>query len=542
MTETDREPEMPDIPEAIAEPKGHRSLQLIWIIPIVAAIIGGVLAVKAYLQKGPTITITFKTGEGLEAGKTKIKYRDVEIGTVKSLSFGADRLHVIATAELKKETAPYLVEDTKFWVVRPRISGGTVSGLGTLVGGSYIGVDIGKSNKRQRAFVGLETPPVVTMDVPGTRFMLHGTDLGSLDIGSPVYFRRVQVGQVIAYELDKDGQGVSFKVFIASPYDKYVKANSRFWNASGIDVTLDANGLKVNTQSLVSLGIGGIAFQTLDEEGQAPSLDPNAMFTLFSNRDDALKHRETLSYTYVLLFKESVRGLSVGAPVDFRGVVVGDVTGIRMEFDPKSKELNMLVEVRTYPERITSRQVGAVKHDPNQPRILTDIMVQSGLRAQLKSGNMLTGQLFVSLDFFPNAPKAKINWASNPPQFPTTPSSVAELQATLTHLSQKLEKMPLDEMVVEVRQAVQSLDATLKSADQMLKRVDAEIVPETRAALEEARKTMGAAKQTLSADAPLQQDLRDALRELSRAAQSLRVFTDYLERHPEALIQGKKEN
>ncbi|MRR34388.1 MCE family protein, partial [bacterium] len=280
MTETQRESEMTDIPEAVAEPKGRRSLQLVWIIPIIAAIIGGALAVKAYLQKGPTITITFKTGEGLEAGKTKIKYRDVEIGTVKSLSFGADRLHVIATAELKKETAPYLVEDTKFWVVRPRISGGTVTGLGTLIGGSYIGVDIGKSNKRQRDFVGLETPPVVTMDVPGTRFMLHGTDLGSLDIGSPVYFRRVQVGQVIAYELDKDGQGVTFKVFIAAPYDQYVKANSRFWNASGIDVTLDANGLKINTQSLVSVGIGGIAFQTLDEEGQAPPPDPNATFTL----------------------------------------------------------------------------------------------------------------------------------------------------------------------------------------------------------------------------------------------------------------------
>lgn len=542
MTETHQEPDMTDIPDAIAEPKGRRSLQLVWIIPIVAAIIGGALAVKAYLQKGPTITISFKTGEGLEAGKTKIKYKDVEVGTVKSISFSKDLSSVIATAELVKGATPYLVEDTRFWVVRPRISGGTVTGLGTLMGGSYISFDIGKSKKPQREFKGLDMQPAVTTDVPGTRYKLHADDLGSLDIGSPVFFRRIQVGQVIAYDIDKDGTGVTFTVFVAAPYDQYVKANTRFWNASGIDITVDANGLKLNTQSLVSIAVGGIAFQTLDEEGAAPPPDPNAAFTLFANRDDAMKHRETLSYTYSMVFKESVRGLSVGAPVDFRGVVMGEVTKINTEFDLRAKEVNMIVEVQSYPERFRSRQIGAFKYDPTNQRALIDLMVEKGMRAQLKSGSMLTGQLFISLDFFPNAPKAKINWAANPPQFPTTPSSLVELQATLTQLTKKLEKMPLDEVVVEVRQTVRSLDTTLKSADLMLKRVDTEVVPETRATLEEARTALGAAKQTLSSDAPMQQDLRDALRELGRAAQSIRVLTDYLERHPEALIQGKKED
>ena len=542
MTDSPHDPDLSDIPAAVVEPKRHRSLQVVWLIPIVAAIIGGTLAVRTYLQKGPTITITFKTGEGLEAGKTKIKYRDVDIGLVKEIVIAQDRRQVLATAEINKDAKPFLVEDTKFWVVKPRISGGTVSGLGTLLGGSYIGMDVGKSEQPRREFKGLENPPVVSMDVPGSRFQLHATDLGSLDTGSPLYFRRIQVGQVISYELDKGGTGVTFKVFVAAPYDSYVKANTRFWHASGIDVSFGAGGLKVETQSLVAILLGGIAFQTLDEEEAAPPPEPNAAFTLFANRDEALKNRETISNLYTLVFKESIRGLSVGAPVEFRGLPIGEVSSINAEYDFKANEVNMLVGVRIFPERMRARAVGKLPASAKENRTVNDQMIGRGLRAQLQSGNLLTGQLFVALDFFPNSPKAKINWKTNPPQFPTTPSSMTELQATLTRFSKKLDQLPLDELVAELRQAVKSFDTTFQSANQMVKRVDADVVPELKSALEEARKALAAAKQVLAADAPLQEDLREALRELARAAQSLRVLTDYLDRHPESLIRGKPED
>jgi paraquat-inducible protein B len=252
-----------------------------------------------------------------------------------------------------------------------------------------------------------------------------------------------------------------------------------------------------------------------------------------------MKHRDTISQSYVMTFHESVRGLTIGAPVDFRGFTVGEVTDIRMELDPRNKGVNMLVYIRNYPERFRSRTIGAVP-SLKYGETLISRLVESGLRAQLKSGNLLTGQLYVGLDFFPNAPKAKVNWATNPPQFPTTPGSMIELQAALDKLLKKVDDLPLAEIVAELRQAVQSLDAALKSVDKTSRSVDAEIVPELKAMLEEARKTLGAAKQTLSADAPLQSDLRDTLRELSKAAQSLRVLTDYLERNPEALLRGKE--
>jgi paraquat-inducible protein B len=377
---------------------------------------------------------------------------------------------------------------------------------------------------------------------------LHSADLGSLDIGSPVYFRRIQAGQVVSYELDKDGKGVTFKVFVVAPYDKYVRANTRFWNASGVDLTMDASGLKLDTQSLMSILIGGIAFQTLDEGGEAPPTGSNTAFTLFATRDEAMKNRDTISQSFVMIFKETVRGLSPSAPVDFRGVTVGEVSGIHVAHDTRTKEVNMLVEMRIYPERLRSRVVGAVP-DPKEYRAILNEMVAHGLRAQLKSGNMLTGQLIVALDFFPNAPKANVDWAANPPRFPTTPGSLVELQATLMQIAKKLEKLPLDEMMADARKALQSLDVTVRDADKLVQRMNADVVPEVQMTLEEARKTLdegrktlGAAKKTLSSDAPLQQDLRETLRELARTAQSLRVLTDYLERHPESLIRGKQED
>jgi len=541
MGDTQHEPEILDIPDAVAEPKNRHSLQLVWLIPIVAAIIGGTLAVRTYLQKGPEITITFKTGEGLEAGKTKIKYKDVDVGVVKEITVAENLDNVIVTAELKKETKPYLVKDTRFWVVRPRISGGNVSGLETLMGGSFIRIDVGKSSQSQLDFQGLESPPAFTTNEPGSLFLLHSADLGSLDIGSPLYFRRIKVGQVASYELDKGGSGVTFKVFVAAPYDQYVRTNTRFWNASGIDLTLGASGVKLNTQSLVSILIGGIAFQTMDETGEAPPSGPNTAFTLFATRDEAMKHRDTVRQSYVLIFNESVRGLSVGAPVDFRGVPVGEVTGINLEMDPQTKEIVMLVYIQYYPQRIRSRVIGSIPSLKEHETII-DKMVERGLRAQLKSGSLLTGQLFIALDFFPKAPKAKVVWNSNPPQFPTTPGSLVEMQASLTQIMKKIEKLPLEEVVVEVRQAVKTLDQTLKNTDKLVQRFDADLMPEARASLEEARKTLGAAKQTLSPDAPLQHDLREALRELTLTLKALRVFTDYLDRHPESLIRGKQED
>lgn len=539
-----------DIPDAIIDRRRRSSSQLIWLIPIVALIVGLSLAVKAYIEKGPVITISFKSGEGIEAGKTKIKYKDVQIGLVRSITIAKDRSSVLVTADLAKEAADFLKADTSFWVVRPRITGSSISGLGTLTAGSYIGMDVGKSSEDKTSFTGLEAPPVVTMDMPGRQFVLHAADVGSLSVGSPLFYRHLQVGEVVSSDLEKDGETVTLRVFVQAPYDKFVRNSTLFWHASGIDFKLDANGMTVNTESLLSIVMGGIAFQTPDDFDEAPQAEQGRSFTLFSNKEEALKRPDSIVENYILVFKESVRGLTVGAPVDLRGITVGEVAKIKAELDPASKNVTMVVQIRFYPERLKPRSSSSSDQKSlADSHKLLDAMVQKGFRAQLKSGSLLTGQLYVALDFFPEASPARINWSRNPALLPTIGGNMTQFQTSLMKIVQKLEKMPLEELTGDARKTVQSLDATLKSADKLLKNIDTTVVPETRLMMEDVRKTLDGAnralaevKQTMSADAPLQVDLRDTLRELGRAAQSLRVLGEYLERNPEALLRGKKED
>lgn len=547
MTNLDQKPELSDIPDAVSEPKRRYSIQLVWIIPIVAAIIGLSLAVKSFMDRGETITITFKTGDGIEAGKTKIKYKDVKIGEVKRLAIASDRSHVVVTAEISKDAKGLLVKDTQFWAVRARISGGNVSGLSTLIGGSYIGVEAGVSTDRRNEFIGLEAPPAVSLDIPGRQFVLKASDGGSLDTASPIFYRRMQVGQVVATELDKDGKGVTIKVFIRAPFDQYVKTNSIFWHASGVDLTLNASGVKITTESMVSILLGGISFQTPEDAIGAPPAPPNGIFSIYPTREEALKHAETVQ-SYLLVFKESVRGLSVGAPVEMHGVTVGEVTKIGLTVNPKSSEIAIPVEIQFHPERLSPEYRNKSEQDkPADYRALLNTLVANGFRAELKSGNILTGQLLVALDFFPKVTAAKIDWSTSPPRFPTVPGSLDQLQKKLMNIIQKIENMPLEEIAVDAGKTIQSLDATLKSAEKLLKNIDSTVVPEarsvlleTRQSLVEVRKTLGGANEVLDSGAPLQMDLRETMREVSRAAQSLRVLGDYLEQHPESLIRGKR--
>lgn len=543
---SDAPPDPNELPRAQPARSGRFAPQLVWIIPIVAAVIGGWLAVRAWLEQGPTIAITFASGEGLEPGKTRIKYKDVDIGQVTNLALSEDRKRVVVTAEMTKQAEALLVDDTRFWVVRPRISGGNVSGLSTLLGGTYVGVDVGKSSEARRDFVGLDVPPAVTLDVPGRRFVLHGDDLGSLDVGSPVYLHRVQVGQVVAFELDSDGRGVTLTIFVRAPYDVHVSRQTRFWQASGIDVNLDASGLKVDTQSLVTILLGGIAFET-PEPVDAPPAAEGASFELFADQRLAMRSPDTRAETYVLRFRESVRGLNVGAPVDFRGIEIGEVAAIALDIDERSKEVTVPVEIRLYPERLRSR-ARKKPAGPVDAHALLAAFVERGLRAQLRTANLVSGQLYVALDFVPGAPRTKLDLSRTPVELPTAPGSFEELQKTLVSIAAKLDKLPMDEIAADLRAALQGLERTLHDVDAMVRRFDGELTPEAVATMAEMRKTADEARATLQqigtalgGDGPLQHGARDALREVTRAAQALRNLADTLERHPESLLRGKRK-
>ena len=533
-----------ELPEAVIQTPRRFRPQLVWVIPIVAALIGGWLAVKTILERGPTVTISFLTAQGIEAGKTKIKYKNVDIGEIRSVAVSEDDTHVVCTAEFTKEAAKYLVKDTRFWVVRPRVGAGGISGLGTLFSGAYLGLDVGKSTEPRRAFVGLEVPPIVTSEIPGQQFVLRSSDLGSLDVGSPIYFRRIQVGQVAAFDLDPDGRNVTLTIFINSPYDKYVTRDTRFWHASGVDMTLDASGIRVHTESVASIVAGGIAFEAGPNATDQTPAPPNAQFVLAGDRAEAMKTPDAIRKEYLLYFDESLRGLLPGAPVDFGGLVVGEVSTIDLEYDPRMKRVRFPVTIDIFPDRLRARLrkgASAAQALPGPETSVLDELVSQGYRAQLRTGNIVTGQLYIAFDRFANVPKARIDRSTTPPVLPTTPGSLQQVQLTLAKLANKLEQIPVDELVKDAQQAIETLNRTLESTDQLVKRIDGEIAPDVRAVLDDARKALNAATRTMASDSPEIFEVRQTLIELQRAAEAVRILAETLEKNPESLLRGKKE-
>lgn len=527
----------PELPEPVVST--HRfSLSLIWLVPVLAALVGLSLVVHAWLQAGPDITLTFQTAEGLEAGKTPVKYKNVVIGKVNSLQLSDDRQRVRVKVALNKSAASFATKGTRYWVVRPRIGLGGVSGVDTLLSGAFIGADVGDSQDEQYEFKGLEAPPAVLHGAPGKSFVLHTDDLGSLDTGSPVYYRRIQVGRVASYALDKDGKGVTLRIFVDGPNDRFVTRSTRFWNASGVDVSLGANGLKLNTQSLATVLAGGVAFEEPRGPHDSTPAAEDTDFALFGDETTAMAPPDGPPRYIRMRFNQSLRGLAVDAPVEFLGMNVGRVVSINLDYDEKTERFPVTVGAVIYPQRLgraydkLAAQAGAQNGQVDLARMFGRL-VEHGLRAQARTGNLLTGQLYIALDFVPKAPRASFDASLTPIELPTAPGSFDKLQEQLADIVTKLQKIPFDSIG-------RNLDQTLGDLDRTLKQVNGGVLPELKGTLKSAQRTLGSADSALSADSPLQQNLGSTLEELQRMARSLRALTDYLGVHPEALIRGRR--
>jgi paraquat-inducible protein B len=549
------EPHLPmeDVPPAASStnlprtvPRTRWAPSLVWLVPAIAAVIGGWLAFRAIFSRGPTVTITFYSAEGLEAKKTFIKYKSVDIGVVNSITLLEDRSGVKVTAQMSKDVEDLLVDDARLWVVRPRVSPTGISGLGTVISGAHIAFDPGHSKQRQRHFVGLEVPPPITSDRPGTRFVLRGDDMGSLDVGSPLYLRRFQVGQVTSLALDRGARGVVLEVFVNAPYDRNVTASTRFWHASGIDLSVGPRGFNLDTQSLATILVGGIAFEAPPDEAGTAVAPAGTEYMLFATRKAAMRNPGLSAQAgkYRLTFNQSVRGLGMGAAVEMFGLPVGEVSEVSLEFDPVSAEPRTRVGLSLDPGRLKLQGQGerAVPSDPGESRKLLERLVQKGLRAQIRTENILTGSRSIAFEFVPNAARAKVDWTAPEVELPTGPGGGDELADSVNRLVEKIEKMPLDQIGREATLAVHELRGMFEQTSRLVGKVDAELAPEMKNMLGQMKKTLGSVQQTLGSEAPLQQDLRVALRDLSGAAHSLRTLAEYLERHPESLLRGKKDD
>jgi len=546
-----------NVPEATHVPKKRARFPVVWIVPIVAALVAAGIVVQRYLNEGPTIRISFRTAEGIEPGKTFIKYKDVDIGKVTEVVLSKDFSKVIVTAKMEKHAQGLLVEDSRFWTVKPRATLSGVSGLGTLLSGNYIGIEPGKSRKTRGDFAGLEVPPPITGGMSGREFILRAGTLGSLGIGSPIYYRRLNVGQVIGYDLAPDAKSMDIKIFMNAPYDRYVTPDTRFWEASGIHASVGAGGFSLRTESVLSMLVGGIAFETPPSATEGKPAPEKSVFSLFDNRDAAMAPLMSEYERYALYFHESLQGLSVGAPVTLFGLPIGEVTEVGLDFVPETRSVRTRVEVMTYQYRLLRHlgktDVAMAKTMSREERleIMRRLVEEKGLRAQLRTGSLISGQLYVALDYFPDAPRARIDRTKEPPRFPVVPGKMENIELQFKSILAKLDRVPVEEIGNDLRKSLETLDNTLRSADRTLTRVDVETLPEAKKTLEDLRRAVSAAERVLSntdntllgPDAPAQQELRDALQEIARSARAIRLLADTLERNPESLLRGKnKEN
>src|SRR5262252_3349234 len=442
------------IPQATA--RRSRRVSIIWIIPLVAVAIGAWLAWDTLSKEGPTIRISFDNGEGLQAGQSHLKFKDIVFGTVKSLELAPDRTHVVVTVATTHEAKRLLTDKTIFWVVKPRLFAGNVSGLETLLSGSYVGMLPGQTaGKPQHEFVGQEDPPILSANVPGHTFMLKAKRLGSISLGSPVFYRDLNVGEVLGWDIADMAEYVTIRAFVRAPYDGYVHDQTRFWNASGVSVKLAGAGVEVQMESLKALLLGGIAFETPAAEIHTANTAENHVFPLFADRDAANNASYTRKIPVISYFPGSVKGLAPGSEVTMHGLQVGYVTDVRLEYDRDRDIVVAPVRYTVEPERI----VGVGQRVYQTDRESVEAVVNKGLRASLQSASLITGQQVVALDFVRDAPEAPVTMQGGDFVLPTTEGGgFAGLASAANALLDKVNTIPFD-------QIGKSLNGILKSVN-----------------------------------------------------------------------------
>ena len=541
-----------DAAQPASEPEIQKNgrFSIIWVIPILAALIGIWLAVKAIRETGPTITIVFKSAEGLVAGKTEIKYKDVTVGKVETIKLSEDLSQVWVTAAMSPDVADYLTADTSFWIVRARVAVGEVSGISTLLSGAYIGMSPGMDGKIVYRFEGQEKPPAISRESEGRQFTLRAEQLGSLDIGSPVYYRQVKVGRVTNVNMAKDGSGVMLEIFVEAPYHLQIKRSSRFYNVSGLNLEVGADGVRIDTPSLASLLVGGISFFTSGDFQTSPPAGTDQIFTLYEGRDAANAASFSYREYYLLYFNETVRGLSPGAPVEFHGIKIGEVVSVRLLFDQDALTFRIPVLIAIEPDRIEFSGELAIPENK-----ILEKLVEKGLRAQQRTGNLLTGQSYVALNYVEDTPPQSISYEDVYPVLPTIPKTMEELAATAKKLLERFKKLPLEETLGDIRAAARQVKAmtgskTLESAianiDQSFSRFkqvatdfDEHTLAQINDLLARGDELVTTANTVLGEGVPAVYNLNRLLIELQDAARAVEALADYLERHPNAIVFGK---
>lgn len=551
------------MPQAVTE--RSRRLSAIWLIPIAAVAIAAYLIWDTASKQGPTIEITFETGEGLDPGKSQLKYKEIVFGTVKELRLNPDRSDVTVSIATTSQAAPLLTEGAVFWVVKPRLFAGNISGLDTLLSGAYVSIlPAEKPGKKQTQFKGQEDPPLLSAHVPGHTFLLKSKRIGSVSVGSPIFFRNLSVGEVLGWDIGDMAESVTIHAFVRAPYDAYVREQTRFWNASGISIKLGGAGLDIEMESMRAVLLGGIEFGTPARAAGAAVADENHVFPLFRDEETANAASYTRKIAAVSYFPGSVRGLAPGSEVTMHGLKIGEITDVRLAYNPSLKAIVAPVRYEVQPERIVGVGQRIYANDEETVKAL----LKRGLRASIQSTSLITGQQSVALDFVEDAPDVEMTQEGADFVLPTTEGGgFAGLASSAADVLEKVNAIPfasigrsLDGILLsvnnatkgpELKNALNDLSKTMASAQALVGQLEknagpaSKRLPEISAELQ--RSLSSANKLILSIDdgygheAKFNRDLARMMTESTDAVRSIRSLADLLQRNPEALVKGRSK-
>jgi paraquat-inducible protein B len=541
-----------------------RRMSLIWAIPAVTVIIGAWLAWRTFSERGPLITITFDTAEGLQANQSHVRHKDVDMGVVQKVGLTPNLKSVQVTVRMSREAEPLLTDAAQFWVVRPRFFAGSISGLQTLFSGSYIDLlPASAGGEQKREFVGLENPPVLQSDVPGRTFLLEAKRIGSLNLGSPIMFRDLEVGEVLGWDVGEMARSITVHAFVREPFDKYVRDNSRFWNASGAKFKLGADGLQVQVESLRAVVLGGLAFETPDDPNITAESEANHTFPLYLSEDAAESSAYKRSVPFVTNFTGSVSGLTAGSSVTLRGLKIGEVASVSLFYDRVLDNVIVPVHFTLEPERIAMLELPTGGDLDTRMRNL----VRRGLRVKLESANILTGQKQLAMDLYHDASPGELGKQGDAYVIPALGGSSDDVATAATSLINRLSDVPFESIgksldqtlagvnaLVNDRQLGESLTAlrsTLASTQALIDNLNHGLTPAMQrlpaiaAGLDDAVKRtdrlVGSLDSGYGGDSRFSRDVSRMMMQLSDAARSIRVLADLLSRHPEALIRGRTD-
>lgn len=537
------------IPLAEVNVREQRWPSPVWLIPLTALLVGFWLLFQIWYAKGPEIVVQFTSAEGIISGKTEVRFKAVTVGKVKELKLSDDLKYIEAAIELNKEIGQHLGSDARFWVVKPNINRSGVSGLTTLFSGTYIGMDPGSNTDDLSFYQGEERPPVIAPSESGRRFFLLSDSLGSMDIGAPVFYKQLQVGEVIDYKLLPEQDQVRLEVFIRDPYYDFVRTTTRFWNASGAEFKMSAAGAEFRMESLTSLLVGGVAFETPKAIGAGEISAADAEFVLYKNFAAIQEKQFTQKLYYVMYFNGSVRGLAVGAPVEFQGIPLGKVENIDLKMDMKSQEIRIPVLVSIQPQRFDEN----ISKDAAQA--MMSKLVSKGLRARMETASLLTGQKLVTLSMEKDPPAAEIIATQFYSEFPTIGSALDDLpllateimgslQETLDGVKKLVNSGKLDKAVDNLNGVLSEAEQAVRAAKKVLETVDKQTLPtvtqEMSKTLQKLQGSLSHIDRLTAQNSPTQYQLQEMLEEVTAASRSVRTLAETLQRQPSALIRGKQ--